>query len=218
MKTRAILLIVAFLATSAVVAQVTEEVEKRTYDTRRIVGAAPVVDGVLDDEVWESVEWSGDFVQRDPEDGVPPTYQSQFKVVYDDSALYFAFRMFDDPTQVTSQLARRDWFPGDWIEVNIDSYFDKRTAFSFTFSVSGTRGDEFISNDGNNWDSNWDPVWTGASRIDEEGWTVETRVPLSQLRFSSEPEQTWAFRSSVASTGSRSDPPGSGFRKTRPAG
>ena len=77
-----------------------------------------------------------------------------------------------DPEQIDNILSRRDGFPGDWVEVNIDSYHDHRTAFSFTTSVSGTRGDEFISNDGNNWDGNWDPIWEFNTRVYEEGGTA----------------------------------------------
>jgi len=168
--------------------------EPRTYDTRRLEGTAPVVNGRLDDEAWKAVDWSSDFVQRVPTDGEPPTKQTAFKVVYDDDAIYFAFRSYDDPDKVSSLLARRDWFPGDWVEVNIDSYFDHRTAFSFTLSLSGTRGDEFVSNDGDNWDGNWDPIWEGATNIDDEGWTAEMRIPLSQLRFSDEQHQTWGLQ------------------------
>lgn len=169
-------------------------IPKRSYETARVTGAPPVIDGKLDDPVWATVEWSGDFTQRQPHDGAPPSAESRFKVVYDDDALYFAFFVHDDPALVTKQLARRDSFPGDWIEVNIDSLQDRRTAFSFTFSLSGTRGDEFISNDGNDWDSNWDPVWTGASEVNGDGWTAETRIPLSQLRFSAAEEQVWGLQ------------------------
>jgi len=170
-----------------------EPIATRVYETRRTV-EPPTIDGRLDDPAWEKVAWAGDFSQRMPTEGDPPSQQSAFKVVYDDDALYFAFRLHDDPEQVTRMLARRDGFPGDWIEVNIDSYYDHRTAFSFTLSLSGTRGDEFISNDGNRWDSNWNPVWNGATRIDGEGWTAEMRIPLNQLRFSRAEEQIWGLQ------------------------
>ncbi len=167
---------------------------RRVYETSRIDGDPPTIDGRVNEVAWEAADWSGDFLQRDPTDGDPPSQQTQFKMVYDDDAVYFAFRAYDDPENVSRILARRDGFPGDWIEVNIDSYNDKRTAYSFTISASGVRGDEFISSDGSNWDSNWDPVWTGATRVDGEGWTAETRVPLSQLRFSEEEIQSWGLQ------------------------
>ena len=171
----------------------TPEIQKRSYQTHR-TPTPPRLDGKLGDAAWQLVEWSGDFVQYEPAEGKPPERQTAFKLVYDDEALYFAFRAFDDPSEVRSLLARRDRFPGDWIEVNIDSYFDRRTAFSFTLSLSGTRSDEFISNDGRVWDTNWNPVWEGATQVDDEGWTAETRIPLSQLRFSGDEQQVWGLQ------------------------
>ncbi|MBZ0114367.1 MAG: carbohydrate binding family 9 domain-containing protein, partial [Thermoanaerobaculia bacterium] len=147
-----------------------DAVPRRSYGTTR-VAVSPEIDGRLDDAAWRGVSWTGDFVQRQPVDGAEPSAETEFKVVYDDEALYFAFRAHDDPSVLSSILERRDRFPGDWIEVNIDSYLDRRTAFSFTFSLSGTRGDEFISDDGRNWDGRWDPIWGGASQVDDQGWT-----------------------------------------------
>jgi len=166
----------------------------RIYKTARVDGDRPVLDGRLDDAAWRRVDWSGDFVQHTPDNGAPPAAQSKFKLLYDDEALYFGFRLHDDPTLARSMLARRDGFPGDWVEVNIDSYHDKRTAFSFTLSLSGARGDEFVSNDGNQWDGSWDPVWEGATHTDEEGWSAEMRIPLSQLRFDDAEEQVWGLQ------------------------
>ncbi len=171
-----------------------EQLPRRIYLGQRVAGEAPVLDGRLDDPIWDTAEWTGDFVQNEPTEGEPPSQQTRFKVVYDDDAIYFAFRLDDDPELVSRQLARRDRFPGDWIEVNIDSYFDHRTAFSFTLSCSGTQSDELISNDGDRWDSNWNPVWNGAAQLDAEGWTAEMRIPLSQLRFSAADEQTWGLQ------------------------
>ncbi len=193
MKLRGVFLWLLVVQVFPALAESEEEIPKKVYESRR-AAEAPVLDGRLDDPVWDSVEWTGDFIQREPAEGVPPSQQTRFKVVYDDDAVYFAFRLHDDPEQVSRQLARRDRFPGDWIEVNIDSYFDRRTAFSFTLSCSGTQSDELVSNDGNRWDSNWNPVWNGAAQLDAEGWTAEMRIPLSQLRFSAAEEQVWGLQ------------------------
>ena len=91
-------------------------------------------------------------------------------------------------------MSRRDGFEGDWVEINIDSYNDKRTAFSFTTSVSGVKGDEFISNNGNNWDSSWDPIWQTKTQIDSLGWTAEVRIPLSQIRYAEKEEHVWGIQ------------------------
>ena len=100
------------------------------------------------------------FRQRSPDAGAPASVQTKFKILYDDKNLYILFKNFDpEPDKIVSRMSRRDGFEGDLVEVNIDSYNDKRTAFSFSASVSGVKGDEYVSNDGGNWDVNWDPIW-----------------------------------------------------------
>ncbi|MEL6392747.1 MAG: carbohydrate binding family 9 domain-containing protein, partial [Bacteroidota bacterium] len=123
--------------------------ERPTYETVRIEGASPVIDGKLDDASWDQVEWSTGFHQREPNDSAPASQQTQFKILYDNRYLYVGWRCFDtDPDSIEARLSRRDNFPGDWVEINFDSFNDKRTGFSFTTSASGVKGDEFISQDG----------------------------------------------------------------------
>ncbi|HEX8461274.1 MAG TPA: DUF5916 domain-containing protein, partial [Segetibacter sp.] len=68
------------------------------------------------------------------------------------------------------------------------------TAFSFTTSVSGVRGDEAVSNDGNNWDGNWNPIWFAKTHVDSTGWTAEIKIPFSQLRYGNEVDKIWGFQ------------------------
>lgn len=167
----------------------------RHYTTSLLQGDAPHIDGKLDDPAWEQVPWSTeDFIQRQPNAGAPPSAQTRFKILYDARNLYVAFKNLDpEPDKIVRRMSRRDGFDGDFVEINIDSYYDKRTAFSFTASVSGVKGDEYVSNDGNDWDANWDPIWYLATSINEEGWIAEIRIPLSQLRFADKPEHVWGI-------------------------
>lgn len=168
---------------------------RRIYYTERIVGHAPNVDGLLDDDCWNQVDWATDYIQLDPTAGVPPTQQTAFKVLYDEKYLYVGFRCYDtEPSKVVRRMSRRDGFEGDWIELNLDSYFDKRSAFSFTTSASGVKGDEFVSNNGNNWDPSWNPIWLTKTQVDSLGWTAELRIPLSQIRYANKEEQTWGIQ------------------------
>ncbi|MFK7936632.1 MAG: DUF5916 domain-containing protein [Saprospiraceae bacterium] len=173
----------------------TKVVPKRIYHTQRIQESAPSIDGELTDMAWEQVAWGNDFRQMRPVDGGKATQETAFKILYDDENLYIGFRCFDTaPDSIVRRMSRRDGFEGDWIEINIDSYHDLRTAFSFTSSVSGVKGDEFITNDGENWDTSWNPIWFLATNIDDEGWTAEVRIPLSQLRYANKEEQIWGIQ------------------------
>jgi hypothetical protein len=168
----------------------------KSYTTARVSGEVPQIDGVLTDPAWDQVPWGGgDFIQLQPDAGAQPTVQTKFKILYDAKNLYIAFKCYDpEPDKIVSRMSRRDGFEGDFVEINIDSYFDKRTAFSFTSSVSGVKGDEYVSNNGDNWDANWDPIWYLKTSIDSDGWVAELRIPLSQLRFADKPEHTWGFQ------------------------
>ena len=170
--------------------------EKKIYTTQRVSSKAPIIDGLIDPEIWDIVEWSDGFIQRSPNDGEAPSQKTAFKILYDDDYLYILIRAFDtEPDKIVKRMSRRDGFDGDWVEVNIDSYFDKRTAFSFTATVSGVKGDELISNDGDNWDSTWDPIWYLGTSIDSLGWIAEMKIPYTQLRFSNHKEsQVWGLQ------------------------
>lgn len=172
-----------------------QEIPKKQYHTQRIDGDAPVLDGKLNDPAWEQVEWASGFIQRSPVDKGEPTQETAFKILYDDKNLYVGYRCYDSsPDSIVKRMSRRDGFEGDWVEINIDSYHDLRTAFSFTATVAGVKGDEFISNNGDNWDTNWNPIWFLRTRIDEAGWTAEVRIPFSQIRFSDAEEQVWGIQ------------------------
>ena len=204
MKTPFALLLILLFVSSQGFAQANESppkhditnIQKKKYFTKQLEGTAPSIDGKLDDPAWDKVEWGGDFTQRQPYENIEPSQKTAFKILYDLKNLYIAFKCYDtEPDKIVKRLSRRDGFEGDWVEVNIDSYHDLRTAFSFTISAAGVKGDEFISNDGNNWDGSWDPIWYTKTKIDEEGWTAELRIPLSQLRFPNKENHTWGIHS-----------------------
>ena len=170
-------------------------VVRKKYFTNRLSGSSILLDGIPSEEAWNNVAWGGDFIQYQPNEGKSPSQSTRFKIMYDDKFLYIAYDCHDAAADsISKRMGRRDEFPGDWVEINIDSYHDHRTAFSFTLSVSGVRGDEFVSNDGNNWDDSWNPIWYAKTHINKTGWTAEIKIPLSQLRYGNEKEKVWGFQ------------------------
>ena len=169
-------------------------VVRKKYFTKKL-DKPVVLDGIPKEDAWDAVNWGGDFIQWQPNEGKSPSQQTAFKILYDDRFLYIAYRCLDSaPDSIVKRMSRRDEFPGDWVEINIDSYHDQRTAFSFTLSVSGVRGDEFVSDNGDNWDSNWNPIWYSKTHVNENGWTAEVKIPLSQLRYGNEADKVWGIQ------------------------
>jgi hypothetical protein len=150
-----------------------------------IPATSPIVlDGKLNEEIWQLAPPIVDFVQRDPDEGQPPTMRTEARMAYDESALYVAVRAFDtDSSRITGILTRRDQrSPSDWIRVVIDSYYDRRSAYEFGVNPVGVKTDRYYFNDGQS-DDSWDAVWDVQVEKDGDGWRAEFRIPFSQLRF-----------------------------------
>ncbi len=188
------LIFVSVILVFAVVFVNANEIQKKIYTTQK-TSTPPVIDGHLDKDVWGQVAWGGDFVQHTPNEGEAPSQKTVFKILYDDNNLYVFIKAYDTEVDKISQLlSRRDNFTGDFVEINIDSDFDKQTAFSFSAMASGVKGDEMITQDGRNWDTSWDPIWFLKTSVDDEGWNAEFRIPFSQLRFGDKEKHVWGIQ------------------------
>jgi hypothetical protein len=143
---------------------------------------APRIDGILDDPVWQNTPAREDFVQSFPKLGAAPGQRTALHVAFDDANLYFAVLCADpDPGSIEPLLSRRDRYVNtDEVEIDIDTYGDRRTALRFTLSVAGVQRDAAIYNDGE-YDPEWDGVWEGSSHLTDSGWSAEIRIPFSQM-------------------------------------
>jgi hypothetical protein len=149
------------------------------------------IDGNLSEAVWQGAG-SDEFTQSNPLDGKPASERTEVWVAFDEKALYVAARLHDSqPGGIVGLLGRRDdELDSDWFTFAVDPYFDRRSGFSFSVNPAGSIIDQTLFNDEWN-DSTWDGIWESAARIDEQGWTVEMRIPYDQLRFPVRDEYVW---------------------------
>src|SRR5688572_14187179 len=143
-----------------------------------------VLDGKLNEEIWQQAPPVVDFLQRDPDEGRAPSQRTEARIAYDEGALYVAVRAFDnDSSRIVGILTRRDQrSPSDWIRIVVDSYFDRRSAYEFGVNPVGVKTDRYYFNDGQS-DDSWDAVWEVEVEKNAQGWHAEFRIPFSQLRF-----------------------------------
>jgi len=164
--------------------------EQKTVHAIRANGPISI-DGVLEETAWQEEGYS-DFIQSDPTDGAQPTEKTKVWVAYDEKSLYVAARLYDSqPELITCRLGRRDDFvDSDWFIFAVDPYYDRRSGYQFAVNPAGSIVDWTLYNDEWN-DTTWDGVWEWKALIDEEGWTVEIRIPYNQLRFPKKEEYVW---------------------------
>jgi len=184
------LLIISFFISSHVFAQ------KKEYTISR-VNTPPIIDGNIKDGIWKSIPFTGNFIQYTPENGKPiaEKFNTQWKAVYDNQAVYFAVFMMDpNPDSIMTQLRKRDAVSGsnnDEIKIRINPYMDGQTDFVFSLSPQGVQQDEKSSSEYN--EINWDMVWFSETSVDAEGWYAEFKIPYSALRFPKQKVQDWSF-------------------------
>jgi hypothetical protein len=164
------------------------------HATRR--SSALTLDGSLDDAVWQSATPVTEFTQVDPDEGQPATQRTEMRFLFDDGALYVGAKMYDTEGRagVRTSLVRRDaQFNSDYVEIVIDGFHDHLGRAFFQVNPSGSKFD-MLGIGTSCCDEGWDPIWEAATRIDDDGWSAEIRIPLSQLRFSNAPTQTWGLQ------------------------
>ncbi|MBN2494971.1 MAG: carbohydrate binding family 9 domain-containing protein [Deltaproteobacteria bacterium] len=159
------------------------EPESRCIRSVRI-STPPVIDGALDDLVWQLAEPSEDFVQQFPRAGAAPSFTTQVRLLHDDEALYLAALCRDpEPERIVARVTRRDrWIDSDLFTFHVDSRHDRRSGFFFQVNAAGVKRDGTLY-DENQTSEEWDAVWEAAVRIGSEGWSVEMRIPLALLRY-----------------------------------
>ncbi|MEO8036540.1 MAG: DUF5916 domain-containing protein, partial [Acidobacteriota bacterium] len=187
--------VAAFVSLSVIAATSGYSVNWPEHPTLHAVRAAasPVIDGDLSDPAWQAAPEFTDFTQHDPDDGKPPTMRTSIRIVYDDQAIYFGARMYDERPP-TALLSRRDTFSqSDFISINIDPAHDRLSGNAFTLSAANGQLDSVLYNDIGE-DISWDGVWSSATQVLPDGWVAEVRVPYSQLRFpDKDGDQIWGL-------------------------
>ena len=154
------------------------------------------IDGRLDDETYLSVSPITEFIQQEPQSGVPISERTELWVLFDDTNIYVSARCWDEhPERIVANDMRRDvnnLTQQDNVAVAIDTFHDGRNAFIFVMTPAGGMRDGYTTDESPNFD--WNGVWDGRSIRDEHGWMVEMALPFKTLRYTPGTDQTWGIQ------------------------
>ncbi|MDY6981543.1 MAG: carbohydrate binding family 9 domain-containing protein [Pseudomonadota bacterium] len=154
----------------------------------------PLIDGVLDDTLWQQATVINDLHQFQPVDHGEPSERSEFYLAYSDRYFYVAARLYDsDPSGISArQLVQGGNMPfDDAFEFILDTFNNGRTGYHFQVNPNGIRHEGVFENP-NNLNRDWTGIWQVESRIDEQGWTAEVAIPFNTLNFDPTTED-WGF-------------------------
>ena len=178
--------------TTGVIDYDTARLERRLPATR---ASGPIaLDARLDEPSWAGAPVAKNFIQNDPREGNPATFDTEVRMVYDEAALYIGlWARDDDPSGIIVNELRKDFNTGngDSFQVVIDTFKDERNGYQFAINPAGAKWDAQMANEGRENNSNWDGVWDVSARIGADGWYAEIRIPFRTLKFSPADQQTW---------------------------
>ena len=156
-----------------------------------------VVDGLLDDPVYEQVAAIDGFVQQLPDEGAPPTEPTEIWILFDDDNIYLSARCWDSqPDRMVADEMTRDaraiW-RNELLSVIFDTFHDGRNGMNFSTNPLGGLMDNLVT-DESAVNLDWNTVWDAQTSFFEQGWMVEMMIPFKSLRFKAGGgEQTWGI-------------------------
>lgn len=148
------------------------------------VEEAPVLDGILDDAMWNEAVIIDDLHEVRPTEYSEPTQRTEFLLAYDDGHLYIGARIFeDDPGQITAKVLRQGagLRTDDRIGIILDPFMNKRSGFWFMTNPNSVRRDAIFKGEDGDW--NWDGIWQVESALTDFGWSAEFAIPFKTLSF-----------------------------------
>jgi hypothetical protein len=156
---------------------------KETFNALK-VSTPPVIDGILDEEVWKTAVPYSDFTSFIPDFGKVLPQKTTAWLAYDEENLYFAFDCQDpEPEKIKANVSARDAIvQDDWICLNIDSRFDQQGIYAFYINPLGIQMDTRF--DAGKEDPSVDLVWYSSGKLVEDGYHIEVKIPLKSMRFS----------------------------------
>ena len=166
--------------------------------------APPLIDGRLDDAVWQTAAKLTGFVQYQPVDGAPPSEPTDVFIAYDDSHLYFGFHAYySNPSILRANRVDRDRaFGDDLLTIYFDTFVDQQRSYDFDVNAYNVQGDGIINLSRGRGgippaDRSWDTLFDSGAQIVEDGFTAEMAIPFKSLRYPQLPEgvpHRWGFQ------------------------
>jgi hypothetical protein len=156
-----------------------------------------VLDGLLDEPVWQTTPMASGFKQREPLDGAAASEVTEVRVVYDETTLYVGVMAYDsEPHTIISRILQRDklmsadefggtpQFGGDdAVAILFDSFHDSRNATVFATNPNGAEFEALITDEGREFNIDWRTVWQVKAQRTPDGWSAEFAIPFRSLRF-----------------------------------
>lgn len=144
------------------------------------------INGVLGEPEWSHVKASSQFIQIEPNQGAPATFETEVKVLFNQQNLYVGIFAKDSmgkkAIRATDFVRDFSALSHDHVVVAFDGFNDKRNAMCFATNAYGVQRD-YLSFDDLYFDYDWNGLWTVRTTRTDSGWYAEMAIPWQTLRY-----------------------------------
>ncbi|WP_438968999.1 DUF5916 domain-containing protein [Nonlabens sp.] len=171
-------------------------INRKKYKATRVT-TVPQIDGQPFEKFWDNIPVGNNFVMVEPTNGQKErdTHKTEFKIAYDDNALYVAAYLYDnDPDTILRQFSQRDQIDvqADLFGFFLNTYNNQINQTRFFATSANALGDAIA--EGGREDFSYNVVFKSETSIGHRGWFVEMKIPYRTLRFPEIEKQDWSFQ------------------------
>jgi hypothetical protein len=153
------------------------------------------LDGWLDEADWARADSITALYMVEPVVNGTPSFQTIVKILLTPKNIYLGIICMDDqPEEIVAFSKARDseLEDEDYLKVILDTYRDGRSGYIFAINPFAARYDALVSNNGESENPNWDGAWEARTRIGDDFWSAEIRIPVSTLTYNKSLD-SWGF-------------------------
>ncbi|MDP4223957.1 MAG: DUF5916 domain-containing protein [Bacteroidota bacterium] len=148
-------------------------------------GKPITVDGILDEEPWQTAEVTQKFQRVTPTDTGFAKARTEVRLTYDKSNLYVGVICWDPtPGKRPVESLRRDYnfMKNDNFMLFLNTYNDLTNGFAFGISAAGAQT-EGLQYDATKVLYTWDIKWRSAVKSFDDRWVTEFAIPFRSIRY-----------------------------------
>ena len=181
--------------------ELSEQVNRRPSIVAVQTTQPPIIDGQLEDPVWQTAARIVKFVQHFPIEGAPATEQTEVYLAYDSLNIYIGiYAHYSDMNLVRVNHVDRDQtYNDDTVTISFDPFLDSQRGYAMSVNGFGVQSDALLISTpgGTTTDSSWNGLYQSAGVVVHDGWTAEMAIPVKSLRYpskSSGETHRWGFQ------------------------
>ena len=155
-----------------------------------------ILDGKLDEPVWDTVEPHTGFVGLQIGAGsngnAPAPVETEFKILPCEDRIYVGVKCLetDEMEEVWASRFQQNSYGGHAIEMFFSPIGDAFEFYQFIVTINGETMTQYYSEGGNIRPDAYRPDWNHAVHVDKDHWAIEVEIPLTAFYWTN--QEKWS--------------------------